>query len=193
MGNSQSGKNTNVGERTAINTSSLLPICALLISAVACVASLYQLHMASSSISAQTWPYVTMGWSYANDETGVVIDNDGLGPALIRDVVLTVDEHEQHDAVSAVRQIISDPNANIRINALTRGVVIRAGHSLNLFVVRGTTAANQLRAAQSRVNLEICYCSILGRCWTDSFADSIPRSVSKCIDSNTKGLGIPRM
>ena len=193
MSNSQSGKNSSAGERTAMDTSRFLPICALFISAVACVASLYQLHMASSSISAQNWPYVTIGWSYANDETGIVVDNDGLGPALIRDVDLTEDGHEQHDTVSAVRQIISDPNANIRLNALTRGVVIRAGHSLNLFVLRGTTAANQLRAAQSRVNLEVCYCSILGQCWTDSFADSIPRSISKCIDSDTKGLGIPRM
>ncbi|MBV8775090.1 MAG: hypothetical protein JO166_22565 [Deltaproteobacteria bacterium] len=58
--------------------------------------------MASSSMSAQTWPYVTIGWRYANDETGIVVDNDGLGPALIRDVVLTLDEREQRDAVSAV-------------------------------------------------------------------------------------------
>jgi hypothetical protein len=193
MGGSQSGKSTNDEEGTAMNTSRILPVCALFISAVACVASLYQLHMASSSISAQTWPYVTIGWSYANDETGVVIDNDGLGPALIRDVVLTIDQHEQHDAVSAVRQIINNPNAEIRIDALTRGVVVRAGQSRNLFVVRGTTSANQLRAAQARVNLEICYCSILGRCWTNSLADIIPRSISKCTDSDTKGLVLPRM
>ncbi len=121
MGDFQSGKNTSAEERTAMNTNRILPVCALFISAVACVASLYQLHMASASMSAQTWPYVTIGWSYANDETGVVVDNDGLGPALIRDVVLTVDQHEKHDAISAVQQIINDPNAEIRINALTRG------------------------------------------------------------------------
>jgi hypothetical protein len=75
----------------------VLPICAFLISAVACAASLYQLRMAMSSMSAQTWPYVTIGWHHANDETGIVVDNDGLGPAIIRDVVLTVDRQDQHD------------------------------------------------------------------------------------------------
>ena len=170
----------------------LLPICALLISAVACAASLYQLRMASSSMSAQTWPYVTIGWRYANNETGLQVDNDGLGPALIRDVVLTVDDHEQHDAVSAVRQLISNPNPELDIHALTRGVVIRAGQSLNVFLVHGAPSANELRTAQARVNLQICYCSLLGQCWTNSLQDEIPRSASKCAESNPKALALPR-
>jgi hypothetical protein len=57
MGDSQSGEGTGKEEGGATNTSRILPICALLISAVA----LYQLRMASSSFSAQTWPYVTIG------------------------------------------------------------------------------------------------------------------------------------
>jgi hypothetical protein len=178
-------------EAAVINPSRLLPICALLISAVACAASLYQLHVASSSISAQTWPYVTIGWSYANDETGVAVDNDGLGPALIRDVVLTIDGREQHDALSAVRQIVSNPKAEVQIHALTRGVVIRAGRSLSLFVVRGPAPANELRAAQSRINLQICYCSILGQCWTNSLVSAIPNSISKCADNDTRSLMLP--
>jgi hypothetical protein len=179
------------GGRKTISRNSVLPICALLISAVACAASLYQLRMAMSSISAQTWPYVTIGWRHTNDETGIVVDNDGLGPAIIRDVVLTVDGQDQHDAISALRQIISITDAGIELDALTRGVVIRAGKSLNLFVVRGASWANQLRSAQNRVNLEICYCSILGQCWSNSLASVIPREVSVCAESNRNSLELP--
>jgi len=68
-------------------------LCALFISAIAAAASLYQLNMASSSIAAQTWPYVTIGWNYANEQSGIIVAHDGLGPALIRDTVLEVD-HE---------------------------------------------------------------------------------------------------
>lgn len=131
MGDSQSERRYGKEEAGATSTSRILPICAILISAVACAASLYQLRMASSSISAQTWPYVTIGWRYANDQTG------GLGPALIRDVVLTIDGRDQRDAVSGVQQIIGNSQAEIHIDALTRGVMIRAGKSLNLFEVRG--------------------------------------------------------
>jgi hypothetical protein len=179
------------GARKTISRNSVLPICALLISAVACAASLYQLRMAMSSISAQTWPYVTIGWRHTNDETGIVVDNDGLGPAIIRDVVLTVDGQDQHDAISALRQIISIADASIELDELTRGVVIRAGKSLNLFVVRGASWANQLRSAQNRVNLEICYCSILGQCWSNSLASVIPREVSVCAESNRNSLELP--
>jgi hypothetical protein len=179
------------GGRKTISRNSVLPICALLISAVACAASLYQLRMAMSSISAQTWPYVTIGWRHTNDETGIVVDNDGLGPAIIRDVVLTVDGQDQHDAISALRQIISIADASIELDALTRGVVIRAGKSLNFFVVRGASWANQLRSAQNRVNLEICYCSILGQCWSNSLASVIPREVSVCAESNRNSLELP--
>jgi len=193
MGDSQSGEGTGNEEGEATSTSRILPICALLISVVACAASLYQLRMASSSISAQTWPYVTIGWRYANDQTGIVVDNDGLGPALIRDVVLTIDGRNQRDAISGVQQIIGNSRAEIHIDALTRGVVIRAGKSLNLFEVRGATWANQLHGAQSRVNLQICYCSILGQCWTNSLAGAIPRSISKCADSDENGLLLPNI
>jgi len=134
-----------------------------------------------------------MGWRYGNDETGVVVDNDGLGPALIRNVVLTVDERQQHDAISAVQQIISTPAAEVHIDAVMRGVVIRSGHSLNLFVVRGTTPSRELRTAQSRLNLQICYCSILEQCWTNSLAGSIPRRVSECANNDAKELGLPRI
>jgi hypothetical protein len=174
-----------------MNTSRILPVCALLISAVACIASLYQLHMASSSMSAQTWPYVTIGWRYANDETAIVVDNDGLGPALIRDVVLSVDHRPQTDALAAVRQIVSDSGAEIRLDALVRGNVIRAGNSLSFLAVHGAAWANQLRTAQSRVTLQICYCSILGRCWINSLTQVIPQSVAACSENNPESLKLP--
>lgn len=174
-----------------MNTTRILPICALVISAVACATSLYQLHMASSSIAAQTWPYITIGWSYANDEVGIMVDNDGLGPALIRDVILTLDHHPQQDALSALGQIIEGSKAEIHVDALTRGSVIRAGNSLRLLGVRGIPYASQLRAAQARVDLQICYCSILGRCWTNSLTGVIPHSVSGCPDNDADNLKLP--
>ena len=67
-----------------MNTSRIVPICALLISVIACIASLYQLRMASSSISAQTWPYVTIGWQHGNDKIGIVVDHKHAGGDALR-------------------------------------------------------------------------------------------------------------
>jgi hypothetical protein len=56
-----------------------------------------------------------LGWRYANDQTDIVVDNDGLGPALIREVVFTIDGQHQRDAISGVRQISGNSRAEITL------------------------------------------------------------------------------
>jgi hypothetical protein len=168
-------------------------VAPLLISTIALVASLYQLRMASRSISAQTWPYVTLGWRYGVDEIGISVSNDGLGPALVRNVILTIDQKPQRDVVSALKlnELVRASGPVVSIDGLTRGIVIRAGNSVNAFSVHDPVSAKQLLSAKSRIDLQICYCSILGRCWTSSIADAIPQDVSSCPDNDRNGLVLP--
>jgi hypothetical protein len=176
-----------------INLDLIFSLCALFISAIAAAASIYQLHMASSSIAAQTWPYVAIGWSYADDQSGIVVDNDGLGPALIRDVVLKIDGHPQHDALQAVSLLIdisADAKGQIHMDALVPGTVIRSGSSARLFSVSGAKWDSQLRHAQSRIELEVCYCSVLERCWISSM-QTLAQSIAKCPRRNRSSLTLP--
>jgi hypothetical protein len=69
----------------------VMSVCALLISAVACATAFYQLRNASLMMSAQTWPYVTAGWHYDNDEAGILVTNDGQGLAIVHAAILAVD------------------------------------------------------------------------------------------------------
>jgi hypothetical protein len=172
----------------------IFSLCALFISAIAAGASLYQLNMASSSIAAQTWPYVTIGWNYANEQSGIVVANDGLGPALIRDTVLKVDGHPQPDVLEALSKLIDishGPKGTIELDALIPGVVIRAGQSFRLFSIGGARWDSQLRDAQSRVELEVCYCSVLDRCWISS-TQSSAQSVARCLQHNPSSLSLPK-
>jgi hypothetical protein len=162
---------------------------AILISAVACGASLYQLRMASTLISAQTWPYVTIAWTYLNEQSGIVVQNDGLGPALIRDVGLKLDGRPQHDVVSALRQIVKGSTGNVGADALMRGVVIRPGNSANLILVKGAVWDTQMRSAKPRITVEMCYCSILERCWKAKL-NEIPAEVRSCV-VDTNDLQVP--
>ncbi len=176
-----------------LNLDLIFSLCALFISAIAAAASIYQLHMASSSIAAQTWPYVTIGWSYANDQSGIMIDNDGVGLALIRDVVLKVDGNPQHDALKAISKLIDishGPKGTIEMDALIPGVVIRVGKSLRFFSVGGAKWDSQLRNAQSRVELEVCYCSVLDRCWMSSMRNSA-QSIDQCPKHDPSSLRLP--
>jgi hypothetical protein len=166
------------------HTDLILSVCAILISAVACGASLYQLRMASTLISAQTWPYVTIGWSYQNDQSGISVANDGLGPALLRSVVLKLDGQPQRDVLSALRRIVTGSAGSITVGALVRGSVIRAGNDAHLILVQGAAYDNQMRNAKSRIEVEICYCSILERCWISTLGD-MPQQVGRCEDRDS--------
>ena len=150
--------------------------------------------MASRSISAQTWPYVTVGWRYDTDEIGISVANDGLGPAIIRDVILTIDRNPQHDIVSALKlsELVRAKGPVVSIDALARGVVIRAGHSVNAFLVHDPVAAREILNARPRIDLQVCYCSILGHCWTSSVLNPIPSDISSCLDNDSNGLVLPQ-
>jgi hypothetical protein len=108
--------------------------------------------------------------------------------------VLTVDGQPQHDIVSGLRQIVKnfDVRENtINLDALMPGTIIRATRSANLFVVHGASLVRQIHSAKSRVNLEMCYCSLLERCWTVSLKSSLPQASQKCPDHDPKGLLLP--
>jgi hypothetical protein len=73
----------------------VIAVCALLISTLACMASIFQTRVIADQLSATVWPYVdvTTNIVMSPRDTGwsVTIANDGLGPAVLRSVLLTVD------------------------------------------------------------------------------------------------------
>jgi hypothetical protein len=154
-----------------------------MISAVVCATALYQLRNASRMASAQTWPYVTAGWHYDNDEVGILVTNDGQGPAIVHAVTLAVDGAPQHDVISALHHLINTKeDGAVQIDALAHGIVIRPGQTLRLLQVQGTGWNPQLRAARKRVSVELCYCSVLERCWTNTLS-GLPQEVDHCDES----------
>jgi hypothetical protein len=176
------GKNQSEIERR-LNLDFIMSACALMLSAVVCATALYQLRNASRQMSAQTWPYVTIGWHYDNDESGILVTNDGQGPAIIYGVALRLDGQPQHDVISALRRIVSGPAAVIHIDALVHGTVLRPGQELHLLSVRGAAWDKQLRDAKGRIAVELCYCSVLDRCWTN-ILNEMPQETAQCGESS---------
>jgi len=173
----------NRGIERPLNVDFVMSACALLISAVACATSIYQLHNAAILMSAQTWPYVTVGWHIGNDESEIVVVNDGQGSAIFHGTVFRLDNRAQHDVLSALRQIVNGSTGVVQMDALVRGVVLRPGQSLRLIGVRGAGWDKQLRDAKSRIVVDLCYCSILDRCWTSAI-DELPKEVARCDESS---------
>jgi hypothetical protein len=160
-----------------------IAICALLVSTLATGATWWQSRVVQQQLSAQVWPYVSIDTTTASDSVRLALVNYGLGPALVRDAVLTVDGRPQHDMPAGVVRLLGDlpslrartprGKSTFRLSSIGRGSVIRPGEDRTVLEVSGNAAvAQRFIGAQRRFNLRICYCSILEQCWRIEFTEA---------------------
>ncbi|MBV9277775.1 MAG: hypothetical protein JOZ97_06025 [Candidatus Eremiobacteraeota bacterium] len=187
-----------------------IAVCALLISAVAAAASVYQSHvisqqnaLISQQFGATTWPYLSFINSYSADYVQVDLRNNGLGPAIIRTADVTLDgkfvgpgktnssidsvietavREAEEDAKSAkARGTVRHAKLHTSTMSLTSGDVLPAGTDWVLVRADGPFITRRVFALRTRFNIKLCYCSLVGRCWTKEFAAAgSPRDVPGC-------------
>ena len=171
----------------------LIAVCALLIAAIAAGASAYQTYVINEQFSATVWPYLAFN---TNNDTSalslsVAVQNYGLGPAIVRSAAVTVDgkpmgpgttgnatETAIHqaiqEAVATERRLHQHGMMHATTSSLTAGDVIPAGFSKELIRVQGPGIYQGVTALRPRVDISICYCSVLGRCWMRNLQDKEP-------------------
>jgi hypothetical protein len=181
----------------------LVALGALLISGVAAASSAYQTYVIRKQFSATVWPYLTFITSSSKDKFFELdVSNPGIGPALILNSVVTRDgktlsrpvgptiEPVLGAAIGPERAAAADDAAksgthgstNITTSTIVAGDVVPAGAKLQLVRVEGKYIARRVIADVRRIDVTLCYCSLLGDCWTKRLWDSAvkPRPVAGC-------------
>jgi len=178
----------------------LIALCALLVSAVTAIAVVYQTRVIANQFSAAVWPYVSFDATYSPTVAEVDVRNDGLGPAIVRGVKLTWDGKPQpsiealfatigrHDAaaMASIRAALrAGQTMRVTTSTPTAGMVIPANSQHTIVRVEGALLVERFRPELSRFGLSLCYCSLTGSCWTQSYQNRAaePRSVSTCSSS----------
>ncbi len=180
--------------RKAVRLDLVIAVCALLVSGLATGASWWQSRVVAQQLQAQVWPYLTITGTLSNDEVSYTLSNDGLGPAVIRSAVLTVDGKPQQTMVDAMHALIGrmGPRAHaLSMAAPDAGTVIRVGGSVTMFHLTSPVLAPMLARQTGRVALRVCYCSIVGTCWLKQSQQSDPRVVASCPDVGADQLREP--
>lgn len=181
----------------------LVALGALLISGVAAASSAYQTYVIRKQFSATVWPYLTF---ITSSSTGkffeLDVDNPGIGPALIITATVTRDgkvidqrsgpnvvpavgralQPERDEAAAAEHKFHEHGNNDMTASTIQPGDVLPAGQKLELLRVEGKFLTGPILANFHRVNIALCYCSLLGDCWTKRLSDQAikPRSVRSC-------------
>lgn len=142
-----------------------------------------QTRLMQAQSRASVWPHVGVG--FASNERGFswVIANNGVGPALIENVVVRLDGRtvENWDALLAALAI--DRPAGYYTNQFSGIVLTPAESALDVYTVvslapgAGSTA---MLSAVDRIAIDVCYCSIFDECYGVSFRQPRPRPVARC-------------
>lgn len=148
---------------TAIAT--FVGICALCVSG-------YTAYMQRQQVRAAVWPILEFG---SSNEPDIHFDlaNKGVGPALIRNVVVRVDGHPVKNWHETLANLLG-PGSHHYLESDIGGRVLSAGESVEVFAPRNSDGSqlktsdslwSEMNKNRSRVTVEICYASTLGECW----------------------------
>jgi hypothetical protein len=175
----------------------LIAVCALLMSTLATAASWWQSRVVATQLSSQVWPYVAIATTTGPNGLELTVSNDGLGPAVIRSLVLAVDGKSYPTFLAAERALLGPhaPMPHGTFASIGEGSVIRIGGAITLLKIQNLPLVRAILPQANRIDLRVCYCSILGDCWMRSIRGAAePQRVGACpVDgaAHYTGAGLP--
>ena len=139
-----------------------------------CVAG-YTVYMQRQQVRAAVWPILQFDSSNAPD-IHFTLANKGVGPALIRHVIIKVDDQPVKNWREAMEKLLG-PGEHLFSESDMNGYVLAPNESMTVVTARYPDnnplvfdKSNPLWVTMNkerfRVTAEICYCSTLGECWT---------------------------
>ena len=145
----------------------LVGLCALGVSA-------YTAWIQRQQVRAQVWPILEYGTD--NDPyIRLTLANKGVGPAMIKDALVTVDGVPVKNWTAALEKL-DGAGKHLFSTSIVLGRVLSAGESIEVMspldpsgarlLAKSGPLGEQLNRARFRIGVEICYCSTLGDCWT---------------------------
>ena len=147
----------------------------------------YTAYMQRQQVRAAVWPILEFDSSNGPD-IHFTVSNKGVGPAIIRHVIVKVDGQPVKNWNDALDKLVGPEKHRYSESDIT-GHVFAAGESMDVFTPRDaegnalTDRSNPLWAklneARGRVSVEICYRSTLGDYWILSAAGLTPGTTTE--------------
>jgi hypothetical protein len=159
---------TRGASRYDVIIATFVGVCALCVSG-------YTAHVQRQQVRAAVWPILEFDSSNAPD-IHFTLANKGVGPAIIRNVIVKVDGQPVRNWREALEKILG-PGTHLGSESDMNGRVFASGELMTVFTPRDPEnnplnfdKSNPLWVKMNkdrfRLTVEICYCSTLGECWT---------------------------
>jgi hypothetical protein len=158
-----------------IRIDTLVAFCALLVSLATAVVLSYQTRLVEEQYTATIWPYIDVDTERSASELRISLTNNGLGPALIRSAVLSVDGRTVPSWTALLESVRRDPALRAiperrrfadSSSSLDAETAIRPGNTLPLLVLHIPSGLRKTALSKQHIAMQLCYCSLNDRCWT---------------------------
>jgi len=149
-------------------------VIATLVGFLALCVSGYTAYMQRQQVRGAVWPILE--FDTGNGPIQFTLANKGVGPAIIKHVIVKVDGQPVKNWAEVMEKILG-PGYHPGEEADMSGRVFAAGESIKVFTPhdeaqkpipfdRSNPVWVKLNQDRARVSVEICYSSTLGECWT---------------------------
>jgi hypothetical protein len=134
----------------------------------------YTAYMQRQQVRASVWPILEFESSNGPD-IHFTLSNKGVGPAIIRHVMVKVDDQPAKNWNDVLDKLVGPEKHRFSESDMS-GHVLAPNESMTVFTPRDvegnalTDRSNplwvEMNKDRGRVSVEICYSSTLGECWT---------------------------
>jgi hypothetical protein len=164
-------------------TNRIISASASLIAVVALCTAIYQAKLSREQAKAAVWPYLIQGNS-SNSGYARIIQNVGLGPAIIKSFEVRVDDLPVHSWKEAADSLhITLSGRGMKSTTIRAGIVLPTGPLVEVVEYPDSADARALSGLRDRLDTRLCYCSLYGDCWSASGADLEPKATKRCTDN----------
>jgi hypothetical protein len=159
----------------------LVGLCALCVSG-------YTAYVQRQQVRAAVWPILEFYSSNAPD-IRFTLANKGVGPAIIRNVIVKVDGQPMKNWYEVLDKLVG-PGEHPGSESDMSGHVFAAGESITVFTPfdpagkpiafdKSNPLWVKMNKDRERVTAELCYCSTLDECWTLRAGGSTPSTTTE--------------
>jgi hypothetical protein len=152
----------------------VLAVIGIVTGSIALYAGLTEADASRKQQEAAVWPMLQMAIrDYDTEKQEAIFNisarNAGIGPARIAAFRVTVDGVAQSDW-DEVFTTLAGSQENV-LRSYFSGRVMSAGEEVDLVLARGevaSTALEKIYDGESRLEWDVCYCSVFDKCWMSS-------------------------
>jgi len=155
-------------------------VAAIVTAAAAVGIGVYQAHITREQQKKSAWPYLFQANAYDFHRYERIVENRGLGPALVRSFRVEVGDSVYDDWPSVVHAVLGhDPQVIVR-SSFHDGMVLLPGHQTAVLTLPDSADARAFEARDTALHTTVCYCSLYDDCWVFGSRDRRPRPVDDC-------------